>query len=208
MDASSRPSDRPADARAQPRVRLAFEASRAKIGHNGGPPLDLSFSAWSWRRASAAAWKTPPREIALRRLKQAEDLGLTYREFTAVLMDRGRRLSALVFAPGTVDIRRPEVVRRFATLGSPRLLLCVARRPGAWHPGAEAALSGKVTEIAWIEAQDHAARLAARIAAFLKAHALVGGEAAMIGATAADLDAAERAGLGLFKSATEYFAGA
>jgi hypothetical protein len=57
-------------------------------GDNGGPPLDpdtpedpdASWRLFCWRKAHRAAWKTPPREIALRRLQRAEQLGMTYRE--------------------------------------------------------------------------------------------------------------------------------
>lgn len=63
------------------------------IGHNGGPPLDEpsahGWHAHCWRRAHATAWKTPPREIALRRLRRAEELGMTYQEYTAIILDRG-----------------------------------------------------------------------------------------------------------------------
>jgi len=68
------------------------------IGHNGGPPLDpepaedpgaLSWRLWCWRRAHKRAWKTPPREIALRRLARAEELGMTYREYTLEILERG-----------------------------------------------------------------------------------------------------------------------
>lgn len=63
------------------------------IGHNGGPPLDepsaQGWHAYCWRRAHKAAWKTPPREIALRRLRRAEELGMTYAEYTAIILDRG-----------------------------------------------------------------------------------------------------------------------
>ena len=45
-----------------------------------------------WKKAHARAWKTPPREIALARLARAQALGMTYREYTAVLLDRGVRL--------------------------------------------------------------------------------------------------------------------
>jgi hypothetical protein len=40
------------------------------IGDNGGPPLDPneSWRHWCWKRAVKRAWKTPGREIALRRL--------------------------------------------------------------------------------------------------------------------------------------------
>ncbi|HZU91343.1 MAG TPA: hypothetical protein VE993_18975 [Stellaceae bacterium] len=64
------------------------------IGHNRGPPLDegANWRAFCWAKAHRAAWKTPPREIALARLKRAEALGLSYRAYTAVLLDRGVHL--------------------------------------------------------------------------------------------------------------------
>ena len=64
------------------------------IGHNGGPPLDPSASwrHFCWKKAHKKAWKTPPREIALARLKRAEELGMTYKEYTAVLLDTGKHL--------------------------------------------------------------------------------------------------------------------
>ena len=38
---------------------------------------------------SKRAWKTPGREIALRRLARAEALGISYREYTLEIMERG-----------------------------------------------------------------------------------------------------------------------
>jgi hypothetical protein len=73
----------------------------ALIGHNGGPPLEpdppedpgaASWRSWCWRRAHKRAWKTPPREIALRRLARAEELGMTYREYTLEILERGVHL--------------------------------------------------------------------------------------------------------------------
>lgn len=69
-----------------------------RLGHNGGPPLEdppdpnLSWRGWAWRRAHRKAWKTPPREIALRRLARAEELGMTYRAYTLEIMERGKYL--------------------------------------------------------------------------------------------------------------------
>jgi hypothetical protein len=64
------------------------------IGHNQGPPLDpgAGWRLFCWRKATARAWKTPPREVVLSRLARAQMLGLTYREYTAVLLDRGVHL--------------------------------------------------------------------------------------------------------------------
>jgi len=64
------------------------------IGHNGGPPLDPSvdWRKFCWRQAHARAWTTPAREVALARLARARELGMTYRQYTAVLLDRGVHL--------------------------------------------------------------------------------------------------------------------
>jgi hypothetical protein len=69
-------------------------SSNPLLGHNRGPPLDTE-AGWRhfcWRKAHARAWKTPPREIALARLARAEAQGLSYREYTAILLDRGLHL--------------------------------------------------------------------------------------------------------------------
>ncbi len=70
--------------------------SRAGIGHNGGPPLEEpdpgGWRLWCWKRAHRKAWKTPPREIALRRLARAEALGITWRAYQLEIMERGRHL--------------------------------------------------------------------------------------------------------------------
>ena len=47
---------------------------------------------YCWRRAHRRAWKTPGREIALARLARAQELGMSYREYTAILLDRGVHL--------------------------------------------------------------------------------------------------------------------
>jgi hypothetical protein len=77
--------------------RTSPEQPEPQIGHNGGPlctPDDPneSWRNYCWRRAHKAAWKTPPREIALRRLERAEALGMTYREYTLEILERGRHL--------------------------------------------------------------------------------------------------------------------
>jgi hypothetical protein len=68
--------------------------STAGLGHNGGPPLEepppvRGFVHYCWKRAHRAAWRNPGREIMLRRLKRADELGMTYRAYTAVILDRG-----------------------------------------------------------------------------------------------------------------------
>lgn len=69
-------------------------AAPAGVGHNGGPPLEDpprtgGFVHYCWKRAHRSAWRNPGREIMLRRLKRAEELGMTYRAYTAVILDRG-----------------------------------------------------------------------------------------------------------------------
>ncbi len=72
------------------------EARTRGIGDNGGPPLEedpgAAWRGYCWRRAHRKAWKTPPREIALRRLERAEALGMSYRDYTLEILERGRYL--------------------------------------------------------------------------------------------------------------------
>ena len=71
----------------------------ARIGDNGGPPLEEKKRApetgkgeigryFDWRFAHRKAWKKP-REIALRREEKASTLGLTYEEYSLEIMERG-----------------------------------------------------------------------------------------------------------------------
>ncbi len=66
------------------------------LGHNGGPPLDhvpgRRWRRWRWKKALAVAWRTPPREVVLRRMRRAKAAGMTYREYTLEIMERGRYL--------------------------------------------------------------------------------------------------------------------
>ena len=68
------------------------------MGHNLGPPLEeLPYrgSGWHhycWKRAHARAWKTPPREIALARLARAQELGMSYHDYAAIILDKGVHL--------------------------------------------------------------------------------------------------------------------
>lgn len=73
------------------------------MGHNGGPPLDEHVPEWGpngignyfvWRAASEQAFKSVPKEVAVRRARKAEALGLTYREYQLEILERGRHLQA------------------------------------------------------------------------------------------------------------------
>jgi len=85
-----------------------MEPSTMPRTHNGGPPLEDHVSAWGangignyfdWRRAYRQAWKSVSRESMLRRLRKADACGLTYEEYTRVLLDTGRYLQ-----PGDRDL--------------------------------------------------------------------------------------------------------
>ena len=66
------------------------------MGHNGGPSLEApdpgeSWRLWCWTRARKRAWAVP-REVALSRLRRAEELGMSYRAYSLEIMERGRYL--------------------------------------------------------------------------------------------------------------------
>lgn len=69
------------------------------IGHNLGPPLAGWGALHHWRQARREAWAAPV-EVVRRRLRGAEAAGLTYREYTLEIIERGRWL-----APGRDDAR-------------------------------------------------------------------------------------------------------
>lgn len=70
------------------------------IGHNGGPSLDEHVPEWGlngpgqyfrWKGARQAAWRPKSRDHALFRLSRAEEVGLTYEEYTLEILERGKR---------------------------------------------------------------------------------------------------------------------
>lgn len=81
------------------RLRQGPVLPPAAVGHNQGPPLDpaTSWNAYAWRKARKAAWKTPPIEVVRRRCRRAAELGLSYHDYTAVILDRGTHPNALFF---------------------------------------------------------------------------------------------------------------
>jgi hypothetical protein len=166
----------------------------ARVGHNGGPPLDLSWTAWNWRRAHAAAWKTPGREIADLRLRRANALGLTYRDYTSVILDRGVRLSGVaIMLRGALGGCEAAVQRKLATLDC-LVMICAAPE----------ARSLAYRSAAVPETADNASLVSALRA--LAAQANVAPSALFVVGTAAEeRQASERAGFGLFVEARTYF---
>lgn len=211
--------------------RPLADVGYARLGHNGGPPLDWSGEMFLWRRAVAKAWKTPPREIALLRLNRAEQLGLSYRAFNAVLLDRGRWLNTIVFslsalAAATNFARRDSdalpalagaVIEKFAALRNADILVLADplrdrrllgnRSAEQMRDALNAALGEKVTGVeivpGYAEAGDPRADA---VASFLRRNGRVASDAFMVGLTPDDLYLAEQAGLSLFLWADEYFA--
>ena len=112
---------RPRSLRAMRRLRAAApppeQPDPPPPTHNGGPPLD-HVPPWgrggignypAWKAASDAVWKRLPRETVLRRLKAAERCGVTYEEYTMVLLGTGRFLQpADVELIAAVKARRPD----------------------------------------------------------------------------------------------------
>jgi len=65
----------------------------AGLGHNQGPPLvESRWHLVAWREAHKKAWENPPLEVIRRRLKRAQALGMTYRQYTLEILERGRYL--------------------------------------------------------------------------------------------------------------------
>ncbi|MDZ4382111.1 MAG: hypothetical protein U0942_12310 [Parvibaculum sp.] len=64
------------------------------LGHNNGPDIlvPTAWHAYVWRKAHERAWKTPPLEVVKRRCARTEALGLSYREYTLEILERGRYL--------------------------------------------------------------------------------------------------------------------
>ena len=112
--------DRPTSLIMQRRVAHSSEPRRPppEPGHNGGPPLDDPdghVPPWGkgkigtffvWREAYRRAWKVSP-AIALLRLKRARACGLTYEEYTSVLLDQGRHIQ-----PSDTDLIAEIMSRR------------------------------------------------------------------------------------------------
>jgi len=192
---------------------------RPGIGHNNGPTFDMSWEAWSWRRAVARAWKTPKPEVARMRVKRAERLGITYRELTAAIMDSGAHLGAAVLplslaarvrrgpAGEVVVEARNSLADLVAKFGGRLFVLGdLDAVPALGEAEKEAFLSvlnrafdGKVEAVGW--GHDGPA-----IRAMLKANAVPHQEAFLVGAGIGHRVLGESAGLPLVKDIDTWFA--
>jgi hypothetical protein len=208
-----------------PQVEMLLR--RPGIGHNGGPTFDMSWEAWVWRRAVAKAWKPPKPEVALRRLARAEKLGVTYREFTAVILDTGTHLSTALLPLGLVARLkrdgeghvsaevRPEMAGKIARFGGRLLLLADNLLHGALDADARDAirlelnrsLDGKIEAIgiAATQGSNRGDPRADAILAMLREHGVPKQEVFLVGTGFADAALAEAVTLPLFKWAHEWF---
>jgi hypothetical protein len=62
------------------------------LGHNNGPDwFEVAlYVAYCWKKAYEKAWAPPSHELAVKRARRAEELGLSYREYALEIMERGR----------------------------------------------------------------------------------------------------------------------
>ena len=89
-------------------------------GGNGGPPLDDDPRPWGsggigsyfeWKAATGKAFNDVPYDIAVMRARRAEAMGLTYREYTLEILERGRYLSPEADAARIAEIKRRRPIR-------------------------------------------------------------------------------------------------
>jgi hypothetical protein len=180
----------------------AFPSKAAGIGHNGGPPFDLSWNAWAWRRAHAQAWKPPGREIAMLRLRRAERLGLSYRDVTTVILNRGVYLEgSIVIADETLLASADAVLRKLRSLRDCKLMMCAADLDGSLSIAVQQ-MSGLVAPL---PSDARADDLAGTLKQLARRSTSAPGAIFAVGTTALHQKAAERAGLGLFVDARVYF---
>jgi hypothetical protein len=69
---------------------LSPPSSHIRIGHNKGPSLHTGWNYFCWKKSHAKAFANPPPEVMRRRLKRAAELGMTYREYTSIVLDTGK----------------------------------------------------------------------------------------------------------------------
>ncbi|MFC3677013.1 hypothetical protein [Ferrovibrio xuzhouensis] len=202
-------------------LRRSPDFAYAGIGHNGGPPLDMSFRGWAWRRALGKVWETPPREIALRRLARAEKLGLGYRDYTAALLDTGCHLSAAILPlhyllAGAGLQANPHVAAHVARFGGRLLLLVDEAAFGPLDRAARKALASRIAALGIVadllvlpfRLDEGDRQRGRRLRRLLATKGVQRHEIFMLGSTAADLALARETNLGTFVPLARWFAGA
>jgi hypothetical protein len=134
----------------------------------------------------------------LHRLKRAERLGLDYRSYAGVLMDRGTHLGAAVFVLyGLSERERQAASERILGIADCRILIASEGRDGG-----ENSLRERADLIVELDGEKDLVR---HIDRFILAHRLTPGGTFMVGTSSAHLRVAEDAGLALFLWARDYF---
>lgn len=189
-------------------------------GHNQGPPLypATSWRLYAWRKAHKAAWKTPPLEVVRLRMKRARAMGLDYRTYASLLLDRGCSPEALVFSlggtllatdDGGISINdsgrvapRPGVFEKLSLLERCRIFIVADELNAAMAIGQLGALCGNVVTAFRICEK---ARRAEAILSLTHKHKISPSACVMIGEDEPERQAAQAAGLGCFIPAAAYF---
>jgi beta-phosphoglucomutase-like phosphatase (HAD superfamily) len=198
------------------------------LGHNNGPPIgDITdvgglMRQYAWRKAHKKAWRTPPIEIVKLRHRAATQIGLSYRDYTAILMDRGHRPSAVFFDLGgtlvrtrnnDIDIDRygaatlmPGVRKKLQALSDCKLfVIAESARPAETLTACIAQLN----ELCAGKIIDHLTRgkpATDMVNHLLTKHAIPPSQAILVGATVESERCAEQAKLARFFWAWTYFA--
>jgi hypothetical protein len=129
-------------------------------------------------------------------LKRAERLGLDYRSYAGVLMNRGTHLGAAIFVlDGLNAHERRHAEQRILGLSDCRILV-------ASEVQESSSLKARVDLSMEFVGENELVR---HIDRFILAHRLTPGGTFMVGTTSAHLRAAEDAGLALFLWARDYF---
>ena len=104
------------------------------IGHNQGPSLLAgSWSGQCWKRARRQVWDNPPIEVIRSRKRRAEELGLSYKQYAGILLDKGVRTEAMVFALTEMPARPSVLAHVSAKLKT--LRRCTGLAASAGPPG-------------------------------------------------------------------------
>ena len=165
----------------------------------------------------------------MQRLRRAERLGLSYRDYTAALMDTGSSLSVALLPlhhlidldlrhDGSFSLREDEAVAAHLRSFDGRLFLVIDEAAtGSMDARARRRLAALLGErfgshvegllALSFRLQDSERMRAARLNRLLKAKGLLRKECFWLGRTRSELQLAQQAGLGFFKSLLGWFAG-
>jgi hypothetical protein len=78
------------------------------LGHNNGPTMERggSWRRYTWTRARAELLPTLPIEVARRRVRRAQELGIDYKSYAGIRAATGRDIVALLFSSNALRLLR------------------------------------------------------------------------------------------------------